>query len=74
MRRVLAAACMTGALCACTPAPQPPPVAEPAASVPAKAAPVPAPLDEQLRSLSELHSAGVLTDEEFAGAKNKLLA
>ena len=53
------------------------PKGEPAAARPgveAPAAPVPAPLDAQLRSLSELHSAGVLTDEEFAGAKNKLLA
>lgn len=52
------------------------PKGEPAAARPgveAPAAPVPASLDAQLRSLGELHSAGVLTDEEFAGAKNKLL-
>ena len=34
----------------------------------------PAPVDmEQLRQLGELHTAGVLTDEEFAAAKAKLL-
>jgi hypothetical protein len=48
-----------------------PAAARPAAEAPA--APVPASLDAQLRSLGELHSAGVLTDEEFAGAKSKLL-
>ena len=28
----------------------------------------------QLTQLSQLHNAGVLTDEEFAAAKQKLLA
>jgi hypothetical protein len=28
---------------------------------------------EQLKQLGELHAAGVLTDEEFAAAKAKLL-
>ena len=28
---------------------------------------------EQLKQLGELHTAGVLTDEEFAAAKAKLL-
>ena len=30
-------------------------------------------VDEQLRKLAELHAAGVLTDEEFAGKKQRLL-
>jgi hypothetical protein len=28
---------------------------------------------EQLKQLADLHSAGVLSDEEFAAAKGKLL-
>ena len=43
------------------PAPPPPP-APPATDV-----------IEQLKSLGELHSAGVLTDEEFAVQKSKIL-
>jgi hypothetical protein len=49
------------------PAPAPAPAAAPAA----------APADDmmaQLTQLSQLHNAGVLTDEEFAAAKAKLLA
>jgi hypothetical protein len=42
-----------------------PPAAAPA---PAPAAPV-----EQLKELAELHKSGVLTDEEFAAQKAKLL-
>jgi hypothetical protein len=40
------------------------------------AAPVaPAPdLTAQLQQLAQLHNAGVLTDEEFAAAKSKLIA
>jgi hypothetical protein len=53
------------------------PRGEPAAAQPAVAAPA-APaapsIDEQLRRLGELHASGVLTDEEFSGAKSKLLA
>jgi hypothetical protein len=30
--------------------------------------------DAQLQQLAQLHTAGVLTDEEFAAAKSKLLA
>ena len=29
---------------------------------------------EQLKQLGELHTAGILSDEEFAAAKAKLLA
>jgi Short C-terminal domain len=38
---------------------------------PAPAAPR---LDEELRKLADLHSSGILTDEEFAAAKAQLLA
>jgi len=47
---------------------------------PAAPAPAPAPaaagsdLTSQLQQLSQLHNAGVLSDEEFAAAKQKLLA
>ena len=44
-----------------------PPAAAPEAAAPAG-------IDmEQLKQLGELHTAGVLTDEEFAAAKAKLL-
>jgi hypothetical protein len=46
--------------------------AEPAYAEP-PAAPPPDPI-EQLKQLGELHSQGVLTDEEFAAQKAKLLA
>jgi hypothetical protein len=43
----------------------------------AQAAPPPAPQEEdeaaQLQNLAQLHSQGVLTDEEFAAAKAKIL-
>jgi hypothetical protein len=40
----------------------------------APAAPAPGGIDmEQLRQLGELHTSGVLSDEEFAAAKAKLL-
>jgi hypothetical protein len=45
---------------------EPPPAAPP----PAAAAPDPI---EQLKELGELHAQGVLTDEEFAAQKAKLL-
>ena len=49
-------------------------VEAPAAAAPAAAAPASAGIDmEQLKQLGELHTAGVLTDEEFAAAKAKLL-
>jgi hypothetical protein len=46
---------------------------------PEQYAPPPAPaagpdLTAQLQQLAQLHNAGVLTDEEFAAAKQKLLA
>ena len=47
------------------PAPPPPP--------PESSGPSPADL-EQIKQLAELHTAGALTDEEFAAAKAKLLA
>ena len=46
-------------------APPPPP--------PAPAAPAGGDMIEQLKQLGELHTAGVLTDEEFAVQKAKLL-
>ena len=50
---------------------EPPPVQQ----QPVQAAPAPAPADPiaQLKELGELHSSGVLTDEEFAAQKAKLL-
>jgi membrane protease subunit (stomatin/prohibitin family) len=42
----------------------------------AQAAPLPEPEDDsatQLQNLAQLHSQGVLTDEEFAAAKAKIL-
>jgi hypothetical protein len=45
---------------------------EPAYQEPAPAAPAPDPI-AQLRELGELHAQGVLTDEEFAAQKAKLL-
>jgi hypothetical protein len=47
----------------------PPPEPAPA---PAPAAPAKDPI-EQLKELAELHSAGVLTDDEFAAQKSKIL-
>ena len=44
----------------------PPPVAAPAAPAPD--------LTAKLQQLADLHASGVLTDEEFAAAKQKLLA
>jgi hypothetical protein len=46
--------------------------AEPAYAEP-PAAPAPDPI-EQLKQIAELHTQGVLTDEEFAAQKAKLLA
>ena len=47
-------------------APPPPPAAAPA--------PAESDLTSQLQQLSQLHNAGVLSDEEFAQAKQKVLA
>jgi Short C-terminal domain len=49
------------------PPPPPPPAPAPAAA-PAAADPI-----EQLKQLAALHSDGVLTDEEFAAQKAKIL-
>jgi hypothetical protein len=52
---------------------QPQPVAQPA---PAPAAPAAGGMDdkiEQLKQLGELHQQGILTDEEFAAQKAKIL-
>ncbi len=56
---------------------QPPPAAPVAPPAPAAVTASP-PVDterliEQLRQLGQLHQAGVLTDEEFAGQKARLL-
>jgi len=51
----------------------PPPPPAPAAPPPA-AAPAAPDLTAQLQQLAQLHTAGVLSDEEFAQAKQKLLA
>ena len=50
--------------------------APPVEQQPVQAAPAPAQVDPiaQLKELGELHSSGVLTDEEFAAQKAKLLA
>jgi uncharacterized protein HemX len=46
-----------------------------AQAAPVQAAPASPQIDmEQLKQLGDLHAAGVLTDEEFAAAKAKLLA
>jgi putative oligomerization/nucleic acid binding protein len=50
--------------------PQAPPTAYEQAPPPAAAGPDPI---EQLKELGELHTAGVLTDEEFAVQKAKIL-
>ena len=42
------------------------------AEAPAQVAPAASPVD-QLKELGELHASGVLTDEEFAAQKAKLL-
>lgn len=49
---------------------QPPP--QQYAAPPPQAAPAPDPI-EQLKQLGELHASGVLTDEEFAAQKAKIL-
>ncbi|MFN8471063.1 MAG: SHOCT domain-containing protein [Anaerolineae bacterium] len=51
----------------------PPPQAAPAPA-PAPAAAAAPSLTDQIAQLSQLHNAGVLSDDEFAAAKAKLLA
>ena len=43
-------------------------------ATPAPAAPAPSAPIDQLKELGELHASGVLTDEEFAAQKAKLLS
>jgi hypothetical protein len=59
---------------AATPAPQPLPAPSPPAPPPPPAAPAGSDLTTQLNQLAQLKAAGVLTDEEFAAAKAKLLS
>jgi len=47
--------------------------APPAPAPPPAAAPAPSPMIDQLNQLAALHQQGVLSDEEFAAAKAKLL-
>ena len=51
---------------------QAPPAAAPPAAAPAPAA-APSPMIDQLNQLAALHQQGVLSDDEFAAAKAKLL-
>jgi len=51
-------------------APAPPPAAPPAA---APAAPAEEDMIQQLKDLGDLHAQGILTDEEFAAQKAKIL-
>ena len=56
-------------------APPPPPPVAPAAAAPAAAAPAGSPaLVDQLKQLGDLKASGVLSDQEFEAAKQKLLA
>ena len=55
-------------------APPPPQSAPPPEAAAPAAAPAGTDLNSQLMQLSQLHNAGVLTDEEFAQAKAKLLS
>ena len=43
-------------------------------AAPAPAAPAEDPMVTKLKELAQLHAAGILSDEEFASAKAKLLA
>lgn len=55
-------------------APPPEAYAPPPPQAAQQAAPAGTDLNSQLMQLSQLHNAGVLTDEEFSQAKAKLLA
>jgi hypothetical protein len=46
----------------------------PVAAAPAAAAPAEDPMVTKLKELAQLHSAGILSDEEFSAAKARLLA
>ncbi len=43
-------------------------------AAPAPAAPAGSPMMDQLNQLAQMHTAGILSDEEFAAAKQRLLA
>jgi hypothetical protein len=47
--------------------------ASPSIPAPAASAPPPAPLAEQLAGIAQLHAEGLLTDDEFAAAKRRVL-
>jgi hypothetical protein len=47
--------------------------AAPVAAAPAAAAAPPKDVTAELQKLAEMHKSGILTDEEFAAAKKKLL-
>ena len=47
--------------------------APPAPAPPPAAAPAPSPMIDQLNQLATLHQQGILSDDEFAAAKAKLL-
>jgi hypothetical protein len=69
-------AAMQAAQAAQAAAPAPAPAAPAPAPAPAPAAPAAISMDEkiaQLQQLSELQKAGILTDEEFAAQKAKIL-
>jgi hypothetical protein len=51
----------------------PPPAPEPAPAAPAAAPAAVDPTTAQLQNLASLHAAGVLSDDEFAAAKAKVL-
>jgi hypothetical protein len=66
---------MNEAAAAAVAAQMPPPQAAPApAAAPAAAAPAEDPLIAQLNQLAQLKASGILSDEEFAAAKAKLLS
>jgi hypothetical protein len=46
----------------------------PVAAAPAAAAPAEDPMVTKLKELAQLHSAGILSDDEFSAAKARLLA
>jgi hypothetical protein len=55
------------------PSPEAPPAPEPVAAAPAPAAPVEEDKYAKLKEAKELLDAGILTDEEFAAEKAKIL-
>jgi predicted lipid-binding transport protein (Tim44 family) len=75
-RRMIVGAAVVGAAAGRYASPQQPAESQPqapAAEPAPPAAPAEADLNTQLQQLAQMHSAGVLTDDEFAAAKAKLL-